>query len=390
MKILIFGGGYADVPMILAAKKMGFHVITSGNRVDDIGHQFADEVHLEDFSDPVAMLQLAKRLQVDAICPSCNDFAAISAAFVAAELGLPGYDSYETSLLLHHKDRYRKYAASIGVFSPRAFSFASTQEALSFKSSITYPAIVKPVDLTGGKGISVIHNDAEFDFAIENAIIRSKIKKIVVEDYLDGTKHGFSALITKQKVEFYFHDDEHYFLNKYMVGAATTPGHTRQDQINRLIKDIETISRDLNLCDGILHTQYILSADEPFIIEMCRRPPGDLYTKFVQIATGMDYPEAIVSGFSGMNYGHIIRKQVHGFFARHCVMGNKKGRYLGLSVDLNIAANIINRFPLMKIDEKVGDYLSQKMEIVFLEFKSDEEMTEKMKNIHKMLQVNIL
>jgi len=171
MKILIFGGGYADVPMILAAKKMGFHVITSGNRVDDIGHQYADEVHLEDFSDPVAMHELAKRLQVDAICPSCNDFAATSAAFVAAELGLPGYDSYKTSLLLHHKDRYRKYASSIGVLSPRAFSFASTREALRLKPSISYPAIVKPVDLTGGKGISVIHNDAEFDFAIENAIL---------------------------------------------------------------------------------------------------------------------------------------------------------------------------------------------------------------------------
>jgi len=34
-KLLIAGGGYADIPLILSAKKLGFYVITSGNRPDE-------------------------------------------------------------------------------------------------------------------------------------------------------------------------------------------------------------------------------------------------------------------------------------------------------------------------------------------------------------------
>ena len=37
-KMLIAGGGYADIPLILAAKKIGYYVITSGNRPDELGH----------------------------------------------------------------------------------------------------------------------------------------------------------------------------------------------------------------------------------------------------------------------------------------------------------------------------------------------------------------
>ena len=45
-RLLIAGGGYADIPLIKAAKKLGFYVITSGNREDDLGHQFSDETRL--------------------------------------------------------------------------------------------------------------------------------------------------------------------------------------------------------------------------------------------------------------------------------------------------------------------------------------------------------
>ncbi|MDM8518366.1 hypothetical protein QUF76_19395, partial [Desulfobacterales bacterium HSG16] len=79
-KMLIAGGGYADIPLIQAGQKLGFHVITSGNRIDDMGHQYADEHYLEDFSDKEAIYAIAKKLEADALCACCNDFSALSCA----------------------------------------------------------------------------------------------------------------------------------------------------------------------------------------------------------------------------------------------------------------------------------------------------------------------
>ena len=82
-KILIAGGSHADIPMIKAAKKINYYVITSGNKSDDLGHQYADEYAPADFSDKEQVLAIAVKHNIDAIISSCNDFSAISCAYVA-------------------------------------------------------------------------------------------------------------------------------------------------------------------------------------------------------------------------------------------------------------------------------------------------------------------
>jgi len=118
--LLIVGGGYADIPLILSAKKLGYHVITTGNRPNELGHLYSDEYHQADFSDIEAILTLSEQLKISAICACCNDFSALSSAYVAEKLGRPGHDSYETAKIIHHKDLYRQFALKHGISSPIA------------------------------------------------------------------------------------------------------------------------------------------------------------------------------------------------------------------------------------------------------------------------------
>ena len=66
-RLLIAGGGYADIPLIRAAKRLGFFVITSGNRPDELGHRHSDLYEPGDFSDGEAMLVIARKHQVAAV-----------------------------------------------------------------------------------------------------------------------------------------------------------------------------------------------------------------------------------------------------------------------------------------------------------------------------------
>jgi phosphoribosylamine-glycine ligase len=248
-KLLLLGGGHAEIPLIQAAQKLGYFVITTGNAREGLGHAYADKNVFEDFSDHEKMLSLAKAEGVDRVCSGCNDFALLSTAYVCEKLGLPGHDSYETSLQLHHKDKYRALATRLNIPTPKAITVRNTEEFETALKTLSFPIIVKPVDLTGGKGIHRAASAEEARAAYADALSRTREDHVVVEEFVVGTNHGFSAYLQNQKVVFYFADNEQYFLNKYMVSGANTPTTTSLRGQRLLCEYSERIAKELKLVD---------------------------------------------------------------------------------------------------------------------------------------------
>lgn len=391
-RLLLLGGGHAEIPLIQAAQEQGYFVITTGNAREGLGHPYADKNVFADFSDKDAMLELARAEGVSAVCSGCNDFALLSTVYVCEKLGLPGHDSFETSLQIHHKDKYRALAESLQIPTPRARVVRSLDEFKSvIEGGLQFPLIVKPVDLTGGKGIHRVNNVAEALAAYEDAVSRTREDHLVVEEFVIGTNHGFSAFLVGGRVAFYFADNEQYFLNKYMVSGANTPSTTSEHGLQLLVKYSERIAEKLKLVDGILHIQYIEKADgTPYIIEICRRPPGDLYIKFVKYATGVNYPKMIISAECGMDSSTLLgmtQAQPLSNFLRHCVMTDRTGVVAGVDFAPEIQNNIVEKFLWFKEGERVADPLYYKAGIVFMQFNSVEEMTEKTAKMSEYIKV---
>lgn len=386
-KLLVVGGGYADIPLILSAKKLGYHVISSGNRPGELGHKYSDEYQLADFSDPDAILQLAERSKVSAICACCNDFSALSAAYAAEQLGLPGHDPYSVSQIIHHKDLYRKFALEHGIATPKAMGFINKKDALDGIKTIPFPIIIKPVDLTGGKGMSTIREMGEAEAAIEKAFSISRAKRIVVEEFIGGSRHGFSAFLVDGRIVFFFSDNEHYFLNPYLVSAASVPSIVSPIVEQKLCSVSEKIAALLSLKTGIFHIQFILRGEEPIIIEICRRAPGDLYIKLVEHATGVDYPAWIVKASAGLDCSGLTHAEPTGFFTRHCVMSAAEGKIKDIVFDPEIERNIIDQFMWWKQGDLISDILTTKFGIVFLQFQSLDEMMKKTERMQELIRV---
>ncbi|PWJ63047.1 MULTISPECIES: acetyl-CoA carboxylase biotin carboxylase subunit family protein [unclassified Fibrobacter] len=423
-KLLLLGGGHAEIPLIQAAQELGYFVITTGNAREGLGHPYADKNVFADFSDKDAMLALAREEGVSAVCSGCNDFALLSTVYVCEKLGLPGHDSLETSLQIHHKDKYRALAERLGIPTPRSrrvsvshaesaprhaeesqHQFLSLDEACA---GLTFPLIVKPVDLTGGKGIHRVNNLDEAQAAYEDAVARTREDHIVVEEFVVGSNHGFSCFLKDGKVAFYFADNEQYYLNKYMVSGANTPSSTSQKGLNLLVEYSERIAADLHLVDGILHIQYIEQDDGiPVIIEICRRPPGDLYIKFVKYATGVDYPKMLIAAECGLDVSWILRCAQNDDsgkaqnddsgkaqndvkpFLRHCVMANHTGIVDGVDFAPEIQKNMVEKFLWYKEGDVVSDFFYYKAGIVFLQFESVQEMRSKTANMNNLIRIRM-
>lgn len=388
--LLLAGGGYADIPMIEAARRLGYRVITSGNRADELGHRVSDEYCPADFSDPQAILEIARAKGVAAICPSANDFSAISSAFAAEQLGLPGHDPFVTARLIHHKDSYRAFAARTGIPAPKALGFTEPEPALRALESFVLPVLVKPVDLTGGKGISRVDRLDQGSAAVRKAFAISRERRVVIEEFLQGSRHGFSALLHAGRVVFHFADNEHYYQNPYLVSAASTPAAVPDALIPELIRQSERIAELLSLKSGIFHVQYVLRGEQPVIIEICRRPPGDLYVKLVEHATGMDYSMWIVRSFAGEDCSEIRQAAVRGFFTRHCIMADRAGTLGGIEFDPALDGTIHEKFMFFEPGQRVEDHLTAKFGIVFLRFETLRQMLEITPRLQELIKARIV
>lgn len=395
--MLLLGGGHAEIPLIQAAQSLGWYVITTGNDRKGLGHPYADKNVFVNYSDKDAMLELAKNEGVQAVCSGCNDFALLSTAYVCEKLGLPGHDSYATSLKIHHKDKYRALATRLGIPTPRALVVRSAADFETAIAQLTFPIIVKPVDLTGGKGIHCAANADEAREAYKDACSRTRQDHIVVEEFVQGSNHGFSAMLVKGKVAFAFSDNEQYYINKYMVSGANSPSTSSDKTLAMLREYSERIAQELHLVDGILHIQYIERADgTPIIIEICRRPPGDLYIKFVKYATGVDYPKFIVQAETGEDISSIADVPTQGFWLRHCIMSDCQAGDNGCTGTVHdvvfapeIQGNIVEKFLWYKPGEVITDKLTYKAGIVFFKFDTLAEMQDKTARMTELAKILI-
>lgn len=373
-RLLIAGGAHSDIPMIRAARSMGFEVITSGNRPADLGHAHADRYRPGDYSDPEAMLRIAREESVDALCAACNDFAALSLAQVAQVLGLPGHDTPEIAETIHHKDRYRAFALANGIPAPRAWAFDDLESGVAQRETLPYPVLVKPVDLTGGKGISRVDTPEALVVALQQAFAISHAGRVVVEEFLEGSRHGFSAFLRAGRVVFHFVDDEQYHLSPYLVSGASSPTSATDDQVRELVRQSEQIAALLKLQDGLFHVQFISHRGRPVIIEICRRPPGDLYVDLVRHATGVDYPSWIVRAAAGESIAGLTQPVSVRPMVRHCLMAERAGVLDRIVLPDPAPFELVDSLVWGRPGDTVTDPATHKFGILFLAFLSVDQL----------------
>ncbi len=384
--VLILGGSHAEIPLITSAQRMGVEVVTTGNRPHDLGHPFADRYVEGDFSNRDHMLKLAMDLNVVGVVAGCNDFAALSAAYVAETLDLPGHDPVEVAERVHLKHQFRTLQSELGLLAPGFVTVSDVNTIATEIADIRYPVLVKPVDLTGGKGISLCHDVHEVLEAMRRALAISRSAHLVVEEFIQGSRHGFTCFVKEGRIQFSFADDEQYFHNPYLVSGTSTPSTLSQGDLDVLGKDVETIVEHLGLVDGLMHAQCVRSDDGPILIEICRRCPGDLYPLFVQHSTGFQYADAVVGFELGqdVSFGSAGTERP---VIRHCMMGDRNGVVRDVQLSQGARAHLVDELTWWKPGDQIHDHLRHKLGILFLEFDDVHDMTAMRDSIHDEVEI---
>lgn len=389
--ILIVGGTHSDIPLIQSAKRQGFYVFTIGNNTQDVGHQYSDEYHPIDYSNPEVVCQFVQQQGIDYVCPSCSDFSLISTVHVAHKLQLPGnYDKMDTLLTLLHKDKFRKFSLANNISSPRAQGFDNVKEALQTIKNWQFPLLSKPPDLGAGRGFAKIETMEAAESAIHFSLNCSRIGRVVVEEFLQGSTHSFTAVLKNQKVAFYFSGNElYYHKNPFRGSGFSCPTNVSKISLKKITAEVEKIASLLDLKDGNLHTQFILTDQGPVMVEGTRRLPGDYSINLIKHATGFDLADCLIKSWTGQNIANLIQVEPKGYFLRHCIMSEKNGQVTDVVYDPWIKDKIIEQCIMGKVGDQIEDMRNYYYGMAIFKFDSLAELNSLQPKIQKFIKIQI-
>ncbi|MEY8516780.1 ATP-grasp domain-containing protein [Lachnospiraceae bacterium 29-84] len=390
--LLILNGSHSEISLIEEAKKLGFYVITSGSAPELIGHSYADEYVAGDYSDKELMLQIAQDKKIEAVISCANDFGIITASYIAEKMGLKGHDSYETTLCLHQKDQFKQFALKNNMQVVQSDTYTDISQAISKRDDYQYPIIVKPVDLTGGKGVRRINVPGDYEESIRVAFKMSRVNRIVIEQFVEGSYHSFSTFLVNKQVVATYSDNEYSFLNPYLVAASAGPAKNVEEIRSILIRQAEFVAKRLDLVNGVFHMQYVMDKNrKPYIIDITRRCSGDLYSEPVEYSVGIPWSKWIVMSESGFPEDYFCERGTQKkFCGRCCIMAKQNGKVRNVKIADEIRSNIYKNIQWWKKGDLINNYLVDKLGVLFWEFSTEDEMYEKLNSIGELIQVEVI
>ncbi len=382
-KALILGGSHRDIPLIMAAKKLGFFVITLGDRDYYIGHRFSDKNYKIDFTDLEKVSKVIEAEKIDVLIPGCGEKALLNTVILGKKYKIGNFDSLEAVNIIHDKWKFKEFCQKRGINVPKGVKITSCENTML--ENISLPCIVKPLNLSGGRGVCVVKSKDELKSAVKHALEVSENNEILIEEFIDGELLACSVFVRNGRIGYSFVGKDDVYLNKYLVSSAYLI-EIKDEVLGKLKQNVEKIIADLSLKDGPFHLQFILKDDIPYIIDVTRRIPGDLYPYLIEFSTGIRYSEAVVKAYIGDNIDPtLLKEKEKKFIIRHCIMPSKNGVLKDILVDKEVKGKIIYELYLIEKGTNIDNYLRQQVGIVFLEFNSEKEMIEAAKKINELI-----
>lgn len=290
-KLLILGVGRAQLDAIDCAQSMGCEVYAIANSSEGRGARKADHFAVIDIVDRQAVLAHAKQIGCQAIYSVGSDIAMPTVAYVAQELGLPCPVSFECATLLNNKGRLRQRMRESGLPTV-GFQLLSCGE--SALADTRLPAVVKPVDSQGARGVSVVRDAAELSAKVEAASSYSRSGQVIVEDYIDGPEFSINMFLVDGQLRLAVHSDR-YVDPKHPYTVVT--GHGIPARIPEKIASQATelakgVLQAVQLHNGPAYAQFKYDERGAHLIEATPRLDGCHLWRPIQAMYGFNLLEA--------------------------------------------------------------------------------------------------
>ena len=395
-KIMLLGGLRYLKPVIDAAHKQGYYVITADYLPNNIAHKWSDEYCNVSIIDKEAVLREAKRLQIDGIMSFACDPGVVAASYVQNKMGLPSFGPFESVEILQNKDKFRAFLAKNGFNVPQAKGFDSVEAAMEEIYWYPWPVIVKPTDAAGSKGVTRVDKAEDLKPALEYAMEHSISGHIIVEEFIDkqGCSSDTDSFSEDGKLKFVSFCAQRFdaeATNPYTPAAYSWPSTFTKEQEEYLTSEIQRLITLLNLKTVVYNIEVRVAPNgKPYIMELTPRGGGNRLCEMLRYATGVDMITAITRAMVGDPILEPIeQKPYNGHWAEIILHADKDGVFDHLEISKDLPAEVVEEDLWVEKGDKVESFEGANNAIgtLVLKFQTAEELEKAITNQRNWLKV---
>ena len=301
---------YRAEAFLKAAKDLGIEVVQG----IDIDPKLADHWQVLlglQFDEPERAVEtiaaFSREKPVQAIL-SVDDSATVLAALASERLGLP-HNSAESALAARNKFVMRRLMAKAGVPVPQFRLFEMTDDPAQVAAEVAYPCVVKPLLLSGSRGVMRANDPLEFTQVFERLarMLRTFNQapgsaQILVEDFIPGFEVAVEGILEAEQLHMLALFDKPdpldgpFFEETIYVTPSRLPAETQA----AIAACTAQAARALGLRSGPVHAELRVNEAGPWLVEVAGRSIGGLCSNTLRFGPGISLEHLILRQAVGL------------------------------------------------------------------------------------------
>lgn len=285
-KILVLGTGNAQADFVSFCKTYGLEVYTCSYKKEGRGIGLSDHFELMNITDADKVTAYARNKGIDLIYSVGSELAMPTISRVSEACALPLFNSTKTTTTCQNKHLMREAISACSEFT---VNFREAKDLDSLEDLDLYPAVVKPVDSQGQRGVSFVQNASGLKKAFDRAMSYSISRTIIVEEYIEGFEISVNTYMLNGHPLMNFVTERISF-DEYPGGIIKSHIYPVSQKYNKekVQQLIISVLQHLGIVNGPAYLQLkVDSQGNPKVIEVTPRLDGCHLWRMIYLTKGI-------------------------------------------------------------------------------------------------------
>ncbi len=281
-KVMVLGGGpnrigqgiefdYCCVHAAFTLREMGYETIMVNCNPETVSTDYdtSDKLYFE----PLTVEDIWSIYQKEHPQGVIVQFGGQTPLNVAAELETLGVHILGTSVnsidIASDRGRFNQMMQKYGIPMPESGTARTLEEALLVANRIGYPLIVRPSYVLGGRGMEIVHDEAELKLYVTAAVTVTPDRHLLIDRYLenaieteaDALSDGCDVFIPAVMEHI-----EYAGVHSGDAACAIPPVTLTKEHIDTIEAYSQRIASELQVC-GVMNIQYAICQGKVYVLE---------------------------------------------------------------------------------------------------------------------------
>jgi biotin carboxylase len=280
-----------------AAEALGVRLVFASDRCDQLDDPWWDQAIPVKFHDEAAARRAVDGLRVDGIL-AVGDRPAVLAAALAEALGLPG-NPPAAARASRNKEESRAAFQAAGLPTPPFVTVSLDDDARRVAATLTFPVVLKPLALSGSRGVMRVDDAASFVSAFERlrAILATADVRLerdalhcraLIEAFVPGREFAIEGLLTQGAFRALAIFDKPDPLDGpfFEETIYVTPSRVGDGTQAEIVEAVRRAASALGLRHGPVHAECRVNEGGVHVLEVAPRPIGGLCSRALRFVDG--------------------------------------------------------------------------------------------------------